>query len=87
MAAHEGSLEYVFPFRAADTLLPVCQVILEEVDAITGIDSIWGETGPAASEWDCDFFDAPSGTEPAVQRQAHHQLKPSPSGPGLQRPA
>lgn len=95
VAAHEVSLEYVFTSRAADTLIPVWRVLLEKVDVITGIDSIWRETSPAGSERDCSFFNAltgeestpSSGTDPAGQRQTHHQLKPPPTGPGLQRPA
>lgn len=34
-------------------MIPVWRVILEQVDAITGIDTFDGQTGLAGSEWDC----------------------------------
>ncbi|MCI9578097.1 MAG: hypothetical protein HFF98_04540 [Oscillibacter sp.] len=44
-------------------MIPVWRVILEQVDAITGIDTFDGQTGLAGSEWDCYFFDAVTGEE------------------------
>lgn len=63
VVVHEVSLEYVLTSRAAETLVPVWRVILEEVDAITGIDARDGRTGLVRSEWDCYFFDALTGEE------------------------
>lgn len=63
VAVHEVSLEYAFISRAAESVIPVWRVILEEVDDITGIDTFAGQTGLVCFEWDCYFFDAVTGEE------------------------